>query len=372
MVTPTRESISTESFATENTPQNMKSIVMRDGSIHLETQPVPEPGPGQVLVKTLACGICGSDLHLTNHSDEVFDLYKKLGMMPADDSVKPEIMLGHEYSAEVVAYGPETKATLPVGSRVTSIPVLMSQQGAAIGVTPEVPGAYSEYFLLDEALMLALPEHLPAQAAAVTEPLAVGLHSVKRSGISADEVALVAGCGPIGLSVIAALRARGVGHIIASDPRASGRARALAMGAHEAVDPTAEDEVAKAASVAGASRLVIFECVGIHQLLNGFIQRAPVNACLVVTGVHTAESKVNFAYGLVKELDIKFSYMCTAEDFAECLQQLASGEINWRVLWTGKVGIDGVSAAFETLTQPNSHVKVLVEPWRTGALEAVE
>ncbi|WP_226704172.1 zinc-binding dehydrogenase [Microbulbifer elongatus] len=349
--------------------QTMESVVLRNGAIQLETVDIPQPGPGQVLVKSLACGICGSDLHLTRHSDEVFDLYKKMGLMPAELEVNPDIMLGHEFSAEVVAYGPETQGALAVGSKVTSVPILMSQNGAGIGVTPGVNGAYSEYFLLDEALMLPLPEGVSPQAAAITEPLAVGLHSVNRSDIGENEVALVAGCGPIGLAVIAALRLRGVRHIVASDPQASSREMALEFGATEAVDPTSDDEVAKAAALAGDNQVVIFECVGIHTLLDGFIRRAPPKARLVVTGVHTAETPVNFAFALVKEMDIRFTYYYTPEEFAECLNRIAKGQVNWKALWTGTVGIDGVPGAFKTLMQPNSHIKVIVEPWRAGELE---
>lgn len=352
--------------------QTMQSVVLRNGSVQLETVDVPQPGPGQVLVKSLACGICGSDLHLTRHTDEVFGLYKKMGLMPADLEVNPDIMLGHEYSAEVVAYGPGTKGELAVGTRVTSVPILMSQNGAGIGVTPGVNGAYSEYFLLDEALMLPLPEGVSPQAAAITEPLAVGLHSVNRSEIGENDVALVAGCGPIGLAVIAALRLRGVQHIVASDPQPSSRAMALEFGATEVVDPTQEDEVVKAATIAGENRVVIFECVGIHTLLTSFIQRAPAKARLVVTGVHTTETPVNFAFALVKEMDIRFTYYYTPEEFAECLERIAKGLVNWKALWTGTVGIDGVPGAFKTLMQPNSHIKVIVEPWRSGELEHAE
>ncbi|MCV6071623.1 butanediol dehydrogenase, partial [Escherichia coli] len=81
--------------------------------------------------------------------------------------------------------------------------------GAGVGVTPGTYGAYSEYFLLDEALLLPVPDGMPSEAAALTEPLAVGLHAVNRSEIETEETALVVGCGPIGLAVIAALKQRG-------------------------------------------------------------------------------------------------------------------------------------------------------------------
>lgn len=347
----------------------MKSVVMQNGQLHVAEIARPEPGPGQVLVKSLACGICGSDLHITRHSDEVFGIYKTLGVMPQESPDNPEIMLGHEFCAEVVDYGPETQKRFALGSRVTCVPMLLTQDGAGVGVTPGLYGAYSEYFIVDEALLLAVPDNLSAAAAAVTEPLAVGLHAVNRAAMVSDDVALVAGCGPIGLAAIAALKLQGIKHIVASDPQASKRDSAAKFGATHCIDPTADDEVQFTAALAEGKRVVIFECVGIHQLINSFILRAPAHSTLVVTGIHTAQTQVNFGFATVKEMDIRFSYYYTPEEFATSLQHIADGKINWQDMCTGKVGIDGVSDAFATLMQPNDHIKVIIEPWRNGALE---
>lgn len=348
----------------------MKALVMRDGAIHLETVDIPVPASGQVLVKSLACGICGSDLHIARHSDEVLDFFREIGEMEDSQAGDSGIMLGHEYCAEVVAYGPDTPNRLPPGSRVTSVPLLMSNDGAGVGITPGVAGAYSEYFLIDEQLLLPVPEHLPAAAAALTEPLAVGLHAVNRSGIAAGDVALVAGCGPIGLAVIAALRQRGIETIVASDLQADKLATARGFGAGHVVNPQEKDEIALAAGLAGEDgRVVIFECIGVHRLIADFIRRAPAGATVVVTGVHTADSTINYAYATVKELDLKFSYYYNAAEFSQCLEAIAAGDVPWQLMLTGSVGIDGVGSAFELLARPNDHIKVVVEPWRSGGLE---
>lgn len=251
----------------------MNSIVMQDGGVHLQQVDVPKPAPGQVLVRSLACGICGSDLHIARHTDEVFDVYRKLGVMSESMDDHTQVMLGHEFCAEIVEYGNDTQQALPVGSRVTSVPILMSQNGAGVGVTPGIHGAYSEYFLLDEALLLPVPENVPSEAAALTEPLAVGLHAVNRSDIQVDEVALVVGCGPIGLAAITALKLRGVTNILAVDIQDEKLELAKEFGATRTVNPTKEDEVVVGAEVAAGSRLVIFECVGKHTLIDDFIRR---------------------------------------------------------------------------------------------------
>lgn len=350
---------------------SMKSICMREGAIILNEIDIPIPKSGQVLVKSLACGICGSDLHITRHGDEVFDIYKKLGVMSDVAGASTDIMLGHEFAAEVVSFGANTKGNIAIGTRVTCVPLLMTQGGVGVGVTPGVYGAYSEYFIVDEALLLPIPETVSSEAAALTEPLAVGLHAVNRSEIKTEDVALVAGCGSIGLAAIAALRIRGVKHIIASDPKENKRKVAQQFGATHTVDPIQTDEVTFAAKLAGENRVVIFECIGVHQLINSFIVRAPMRATLVITGIHTADTQVNFGYATVKEMDIKCSYYYNPEEFAESLQHIADGKVDWQKMCTGKVGIDGVTEAIDTLLKPNDHIKIIIEPWRNGTLMQV-
>ncbi len=348
----------------------MNSIVMQNGAVHLTQIPVPQPAAGQVLVRSLACGICGSDLHITRHGSEVFDVYRALGIMPSEMDNQAQVMLGHEFCAQIVEYGANTTQSLAVGSRVTSVPLLMSQNSAGIGVTPGVHGAYSEYFLLDEALMIGVPEGVPSEAAALTEPLAVGLHAVNRSDIEVEDTALVVGCGPIGLAVISALKQRGVKRIVAADIQAEKLELAKAFGATDFANPKLDDEVAKGAAIANGSKLVMYECVGKHTLINDFMRRAPAGARIVVTGIHTAPATINYAYATVKELDLRFSYYYQPHEFEQCLQAIAEQKLPWQKMLTAKVGIDGVPAAFDTLLTPNDHIKVVIEPWRSGELQA--
>ncbi|SDI05108.1 2-desacetyl-2-hydroxyethyl bacteriochlorophyllide A dehydrogenase [Vibrio xiamenensis] len=349
----------------------MNSIVMQNGGVRLTKAPVPKPSAGQVLVRSLACGICGSDLHITRHGNEVFDVYRSLGIMPSEMDNQSEVMLGHEFCAEIVEYGANTTQSLAVGSRVTSVPLLMSQNGAGIGVTPGVYGAYSEYFLLDEALMIAVPEGVPSEAAALTEPLAVGLHAVNRSDIEVQDTALVVGCGPIGLAVISALKQRGVKRIVAVDIQQQKLDLAKAFGATDFANPKLEDEVAKGAEIADSGRLVIYECVGKYTLIDDFMRRSPAGARIVVTGIHTAPATINYAYATVKELDLRFSYYYQPHEFEQCLHAIAEHKLPWQKMLTATVGIDGVEAAFDTLLTPNDHIKVVIEPWRTGDLQVV-
>lgn len=352
----------------------MKTIMMRDQRVHVEQAPRPEPGPGQVLVRSLACGICGSDLHIVRHSQDIFDFYREIGLVPADtDGDKLEVSLGHEFCAEVVAYGPDTAQHIAPGSRVTAVPMLLTAQGAVgVGTTPGVFGAYSEFFLLDEALLLPVPDSVPNEAAALVEPLAVGLHAVNTGAPEPGEAVLVAGCGPIGLACIAALKQRGIETIIASDPAAGARALAEIFGATHTVDPSAADELALAAELAGENRVVILECVGIPRMIPDLVERAPQQACIVFTGLHTAPVSIHPAHALVKQLNLKFSYYYTPEEYARCLAMIADGDLPWRHMITGTVGLAGIPAAFEQLLAPNEHVKVILEPGSDHELRTYE
>ncbi|NIB44670.1 zinc-binding dehydrogenase [Pseudomaricurvus alkylphenolicus] len=350
----------------------MQTIVMRDKQLHLEEVAAPVPGPGQVLVKSLACGICGSDIHMLKHADDYVPLMKQEGMMDSEASVSDfAVSLGHEFCAEVVAYGPETSQQLPVGTRVTSIPfILDGEEQVGIGVGPGLYGAYSEYFILTESLMIPVPEQLPSEAAALTEPLAVGLHSVNVADQDTDTVALVAGCGPIGLACIIALQQRGVKTIIASDPQEDKRQLAETFGATHTVDPQSQDEFALLAEIAGESKTAVYECVGIPKMIPDLIRRTPAGSTVVFTGIHSSSVTIEPMHATMKELVLKFSFYYTPEDFVTCLEMLNKQEIPWQKLITGRVGIDSVEGAFDALMSGGEHTKVIIEPWRKGSLQA--
>ena len=355
----------------------MKAVMIRDGELLTEDRQAPTPGPGQVLVKSLACGICGSDLHALHHPEEMAELGKAIGLVEPDATGTPPALLGHEYCAEVVSYGPETRGDFPVGARVCAIPFLIDPNAGplgmkGIGFSSNTFGAMSEYFVLQEDFLLPVPDGLPDAGAAVAEPLAVAIHFVSRGEVQPEQTALVIGCGTIGLVTIAALKMRGVERIIASDPVADRRGRALAMGAGQVVDPGAEDPVAVAAAIAaeaGAAPLAILECAGVLKLIPELIDKAPQHARIVIGGVHTAPVPIHPGVAMMKELDLRFAFAYTPEEYAEALRALGDGRADWRSVVTGRVGVDRVADAFKDLSGPTDHVKVIVEPWRNGPLE---
>ena len=124
---------------------------------------------------------------------------------------------------------------------------------AAVGYSNDFPGGYGEQMVLEESLLVEVPNGLDTDRAALTEPMAVGSHAVEKAQLGGDEVPVVIGCGPVGLAVIAALRLRGVGPIIAADYSPTRRGLAEQMGADVIVDPKAQSPYDRWREVSGSA-----------------------------------------------------------------------------------------------------------------------
>jgi threonine dehydrogenase-like Zn-dependent dehydrogenase len=342
----------------------MRAAVMRQKRIVAETVPDPVPGPGEVLVKTLACGICGSDLHALQHADQMMASARESGA-PLVPNLLADVVLGHEFCAEILDFGPNTTRRLPVGTRVVSIPVLFrGTRLQAIGYSDEVPGGYGERMVLSEPLLLEVPNGLPTEQAATTEPMAVGVHAVAKANVTARDAALVVGCGPVGLAVIAGLRLAGHETIVAADYSPRRRALATHFGASHVVDPAERPAIDAWREAAGAKGAVIFECVGVPGLIDAIMRDAPPQARIVVAGVCMERDAFRPMLGIHKELNIQFVLGYAPDEFARTLRALAEGAIDVAPMITGRTGVDGVADAFATLGSPEAHAKILVEPWR--------
>jgi threonine dehydrogenase-like Zn-dependent dehydrogenase len=345
----------------------MRAAVLRAGEL-LVRDDVPEPVPemGQVLVQVKACGICGSDLHFAKHGATMLERGQEMTGLPdmggAPLELDRDVFMGHEFSAEVLGAGPDTVAP-PGGTLVTSIPAVISLTGIEnLAYTNALPAGYSERMLLSAPLVLEVPNGLDARRAALTEPMAVGLHAVNRSGIAAGDGALVLGSGPVGLAVIAALRLRGIEPIVATDFSPARRELARTMGAHEAVDPAQEPAFGAWARVGGARPLVVFDAIGVPGIIEDAMRQAPAQSRLLVVGVCMEQDAFTPFYGIAKELDIRFAFAYDPMEFAAALTCIAEGEIDVGPLITGEVGLDGVPDAFRELATPERHCKILVVP----------
>lgn len=337
----------------------MRAAVLRDGRmVYRDDVPEPVPGPGQVLVDVRACGICGSDLHFAAHGDEVMSMTARVagggGGMTVD--LGSDVFMGHEFSAAVLEAGPDTQAPAP-GTLVTSIPVLLSAQGVEpIVYSNSTIGGYAERMLLAAPLLLPIPNGLDFRHAALTEPMAVGLHAVNKSNVAPGETALVLGCGPIGIAIIAALKLRGVETIVAADFSPKRRELAATMGAHRTLD------AAQGSPFDSVKPAVVFEAVGVPGIIDDVLSRARPGTRLVVAGVCMQADTVHPFFAIAKEINVQFVLAYNPEEFGESLRALAEGDIDVTPLITGEVGLDGVGQAFDDLADPERHCKILVTP----------
>jgi len=263
------------------------------------------------------------------------------------------------------------------------MPLIIRSTGVdCIGFSNDSPGGYGEYMRLTEDLLLAVPNGMSAAHAALVEPLAVGLHAVERSRLTAEDVPLVIGCGPVGLAVIAALRLKGAQPIVAADFSSRRRELARQMGAEVVVDPSGSSpyeswqEMAVFSDPARAPVLppwvpgpalrpaVIFECVGVPGVIDQIMASAPHHARIIVVGVCMGKDAIEPMFGIGKELNVQFVLGYSPQEFGATLGHVAEGKITTEPLITGRVGVGGVAEAFEDLASPENHVKIMVEPWR--------
>src|ERR1044072_7456387 len=224
----------------------MKAAIFRGGDIVVGEVSEPKPATGQVLVKTLACGICGSDLHAAQHAHRMVDMSRRVsGRVPMD--LSRDIVFGHEFCCEVLDYGPDTERRLRPGPRAVSMPVmpLGGDVRTTVGYSNDYPGGYAERMVLAAPLLLEVPNGLSTEHAALTAPRAVGIHAVEKAALARDDAPLVVGCGPVGLAVIVGLRLKGIRPMIAGGFSAQRGELAAKMGADVVIDPAVEMPYAK-------------------------------------------------------------------------------------------------------------------------------
>lgn len=356
----------------------MRAVIRRDGALVVGQMAAPVPEAGQVLCKTLVCGICGSDLHALDHYDHMIDMSNRIGgishMKKGHDTV-----FGHEFCCEVLESGPETADRFKPGQKVVSIPGIITPTGfETVGYSSRIPGGFAETILLSEMLMLEVPNGLSAEHAALTEPLAVGEHAVVKADVQPDHVPMVFGCGPVGLAVIASLKARGIGPIVAVDYSPERRAAAGKMGAERLIDPAraaaqdswaelgvpmnAADGVIAAAQGKDVRRPLIFECVGVPGVLQALALAAPRNTRIVVAGVCMQTDAIEPFVMISKEIEMRFVLGYTPEEFAASLRNLAEGVTAYAGAITGVVSLDQTPDAFVRLQNDKSQIKILVAP----------
>ena len=383
----------------------MKAVVCHDAQLSVTELPTPTPSKGQVLLDVRRCGICGSDLHSRTHADQMADLAAEAGYGDFMRSGQ-RVVMGHEFCGEILEYGPGCRKRWATGTPVVALPIV--RQGTAVhltGLSELAPGGYATQVLVEESLAMPVPNGLPPEKAALTEPMAVALHAVHRGSVGKKQTSIVIGCGPIGLAVIAMLKASGVRTVVASDFSPRRRALATACGADVVVDPAEQSpwtsydsskdigsvsqllelgistteklrtidrlpwqHVFRLARATGAtpSGPVIFECVGVPGIIDQIISSAPPLSRVVVVGVCMELDRIRPAMAINKEIDLRFVLGYDPGEFQDTLNMIADGKVDPTPLVTGTVGLYGVENAFAALGNPEEHAKILIDPTSTA------
>jgi threonine dehydrogenase-like Zn-dependent dehydrogenase len=385
----------------------MRAVACADAKLSVVELPDPAAGKGQLVLGVLRCGICGSDLHAREHCD---DLAEVMGELDYDEFMRTSsaTVLGHEFVGEVVARGRGTRREFREGAHVVSFPLVRRGPDVhPIGLSPLAPGGYADRVLVEQSMSFVVPNGLNPDVAVLTEPMAVALHAVNKSEVSKKDVAIVLGCGPVGLAVVSWLKARGVRTVVASDLSAGRRALASAAGADVVVDPVVDSpydarggkhvtsapdlfrlavgsmdqlrrvpgwrhvfRVADALGAASPSGPVIFECVGVPGMIESVVSSAPLASRVVVVGVCMGGDSFRPSMAINKELDLRFVLCYTPLEFRDTLHALADGKVDASALVTGTVGLAGVANAFEALGDPERHAKILIDPASDATLPA--
>ena len=318
-----------------------------------ETLPDPEPAVGQVVVKVGRCGICGSDLHMTEDA--------AYGCKHGD-------VLGHEFAGEVVGLGREAEG-LKIGDLVSVIPLMSCghcehcrkgevQWCAKFGLQG---GGYAEYALTRPNQCVKLPVDVSLADGAIIEPLAVALHGVNLSGMKAGDKVLILGAGPIGLAVAFWARRMGAAKVAVQDIADFQRERALGMGADVfVVDPV--DPVGSAEAGLGGKADIVFECVGISGLIDQAVQQVRNRGTILLLGLCTRPDTFNSFAMLQKEVRLVTSAFFTRGEYEAALDALAKGAIEPRLLVTDTISLEATPDVFETLKRRTGQCKVLISP----------
>ena len=321
--------------------------------------PTPHAGPGELVLRNQVCGVCGTDVHIY-HGE------------PGSADVNPPVVLGHEYSGEVVEVG-EGVTGFAVGDHVTVDPNIYCghcaycQNGKkqlcpsmeAIGVTRD--GGFAQYSLIPASQAFKLEPTVPWEAAAMAEPLACCLHGIDLAGIQVGDKVCVVGGGAIGLLMEQQAKLSGASQIVLSEPNEKRRQVGLQLGANTALDPTRPDAQEAFAQVLGGGANVVIECVGNVPAVKSAFQFAGKGATVLLFSVPKVDATFDLPLFDVykKELTIKGSFV-NPDTHARAVALINSGKVDFDPIITHRFTLDQLPEAI-AMQMSDASIKVVVE-----------
>jgi len=330
----------------------------------------PEPGPDEVVVRVVTCGICGTDLHeyIAGPIVTPFEPH------PLTGAQNPQI-LGHEFAGDVLAVGAGV-TRVSDGDRVAIMPLAYCGQCAycrrglqhlcvtmaCVGLS-HAWGGMAELATVAEYQVVPLPDGVTYRQGALIEPTAVAAYGVERAGVGPGDQVLVTGAGPIGALAALCARSAGASTVYVSEPNAARRIRAEALGVATVLDPTALDVPSFLHEQTGGLGVdAAIECSG-HP--NGFataIRSLRRRGTLAQTGLFVGEASVEPMLWALNDLTIVGTWCYWVYDFDRIAAQIAAGDLPVERAITSSVTLDGAPDAFARLASGSAdEIKVLID-----------
>ncbi len=339
----------------------MKAVIYNGAGkpLSLEQRDKPVAGPGELVLRVKACGICGSDLHAAQTGFTVEGL-----------------VMGHEFSGEVAEIGAGVEGW-QLGDRALAIPgwacgecdcclqgdLLQCLNLKSIGLHNPHDGAYAEYVLVQAPFVIPVPEGMDDEKVVLYEPLATALGAFRRGNVAVGESILIIGGGPIGLSLALAARNFGVNFVGLSEMRPERLKRAGECGANVVIDASEhQDPVVAFEQMTGKKPAVIFECVGLPGMFKRVIEMAPPRARIVAVGTCMEEEGFTVLQAAQKKLTCSFHLAYEQTDIEYALEAMAMGNIDPSPLLSNRISLEELPSMFARLMEPNSECKVVVCP----------
>jgi L-iditol 2-dehydrogenase len=338
-------------------PSTMQAVVQHGPEdLRLEELPVPRPAPGEVLVRVIANGICGSDLHFWRHA-----VYG------------PGVVLGHEIVGEVVALGDEVEgvplgrtgavhAGAPCGTcdRCAAGLSYYCREGVGLG-TGSGLGGLAQYLAVPADCFLSVPPQIDPAALTFSEPLANGIRCLDQPEVPDAPSAVILGAGPIGLSCLIAARRAGVKRVVVAEGRPRRTEAALALGAERVLHPVDDDVVEEVRRHFAHGAALVIEAVGLPETILTAQRLARPGGTVFVMGVCFTEVPMQPLRWMINELTLRSSIGCDRTDHATAVDIIARGELDPRPLVTRRVSLAEAPKAVAALAAGADEIKVVVE-----------
>jgi 2-desacetyl-2-hydroxyethyl bacteriochlorophyllide A dehydrogenase len=323
--------------------------------LRIESLPDPVPGHGELVLRVGRCGICGTDLHMTDGHAATY--------------AYPSV-LGHEFAGEVVAIG-DGVAKYKLGDVVAGLAVGGCGRCASCvagdpmwcerGLIPAM-GGFGQFTAVKALSAIKLPATLSLADGALIEPLAVGLHGVRLAEISPGTRVLVLGSGSIGLAAAFWARRFGANRVTVASRSARARTHAHSMGASH-FETLGEDFDANIQLALGGSPDVVFECTGVPGMLAKAVEVVRARGSVMILGNCMMPDSLVPSLVMFKQLRLQGSMVYSRREFEIVADVLDAGHVEARTMITDTVSLAQLPDAFEALRRPTYQCKTLVDPW---------